>query len=108
MRKVYVNENMTVEIGCNGENNATALCFPVIEKWKLLYGNEGTYTIKLRKPKGASSYSKETFTDEFNAYCILSAEDLAESGIGKAMVMYTDGTTVAKSVIYNVKISESL
>lgn len=108
MRKIYVSEDKTVTVGCVGENNAAALCFPVIEKWKLLYGNEGSYTIKLRKPKGASSYSKETFTDEFNAYCILDAEDLAESGIGKAMVMYTDGTTVAKSMIYNVKISESL
>lgn len=109
MRKVYVNENKTVEIGYNGENAAVALCFPFVELWHSLYGEGGTFSVVLKKPKRDEPYIKETFEDEKDAYCVIEEADVADIGYGYAVLIYSVGdNVVARSKAYAISVDRSL
>jgi len=107
MRKVQAMPEKAVFLGYQGENNVTQVSFPVVKEWKALYGN-GVFSLVHKRPGEAEAYPIVITVGEEEILWKVSAADDALPGFGVCEIIYTIGSSVAKSALYLTEITGAI
>lgn len=96
----------TIQLGRQGENDATVVRFP-ISGWEQTYGH-GSYEVLHQRCMDTVPYLVPiTVDDEYVNWTVQSA-DVAYVGRGRAELVYTVNGIIAKSVVYNTTTLKSI
>lgn len=106
MRMIRAEELSAFPLGRLGENEVTTVVFDITE-WRELYG-EGTFSLLNRRSGDAAAYPCVVEQDEREVRWNIKAADVAVAGYGQCELIYTVGSTVAKSKIYNTYVDQAL
>lgn len=96
----------TMVIGRRGENLATRVRFPTAS-WVETYG-DGTFQLLVQRPNEDTPYPAALVSDGDNICWDVTSADTAIAGLGKCELQYYVGDVLAKSVIYQTRVMESL
>ena len=106
MRTVTADAHMIV-LGRTGETEALQVLFPVAEKWAATYGN-GVFQLLVLRPGDVSPYAVPIVEDGPNVVWTVTSTETARAGYGKAELSYYVGDTLAKSLVWQTQVLESL
>ena len=95
-----------LEIGYQGENEVTQVCFD-ISAWQEAFG-EGYCTIYIKRKGDAEPYYVELPLDENIATWTVSSVDTANKGNGSAQLNYFVDSVLKRTRIYPMKVAKSL
>lgn len=108
MREFIVkNNNTTIPIGREGENDALVIKFPYVKEWESLYGS-GTFELMNHRPDDVDPYPCVVDSDGDSVLWIINASDVAQVGRGRCQLTYVVNDTIAKSIIFATTINESI
>ena len=106
----YVIAENTIKLGRVGDNNATVVRFPVSDIISS-FGSGGEWTLLNERPKDTEAYEvpaiQLTVEDGYLLW-VVSAYDVAESGIGQCQLMYSVTNIVKMSKRWRTQTKPSL
>lgn len=97
---------MILNLGHQGENNATIFRFP-IKDWRVKYG-DGEFSFYNKRTSDPDGYLCEVTSDDMYVYWSVSNIDTRYKGKGKCQLIYTVDGVVAKSDTYQTVVEEAL
>lgn len=106
---VMANPSAPTLIGRVGENEFRRIKFP-ISTWLELYPS-ATFSLVHRRANDGGGYpiaDDDIDTDSSYLYWTIKSGDLAQAGIGHAELIIKSGDTIAKSVVYQTQILNSV
>lgn len=106
MREITADLRLPIPIGKQGENKVTTVKFPV-GNWKDIYGT-GTFQLVNSRPNENTPYLCSIDTDDDFVYWVIQQADVANVGKGKCQLSYIAGDAIAKSLIYQTLVIESI
>lgn len=107
MRDVVITQKMIIPIGRRGESNSTRIVFP-LPAWVGPYGEGGEFALLVRRYGESTLYPAVVTYDGRNVYWIVTAADTGVSGKGEAQLIYSLGGAIAKTVVFETYVSESI
>ena len=105
-KRLVIRPDGVIPIGVQGENEAIAICFPVVEEFREKYG-EGSFTGVHRRPNDSASYPIAISVEEGDAVWVIKNYDNYKAGIGSFELVYTVDNVVAKTRSYKTSILPS-
>lgn len=107
MLTIYAKQGHPLHLGQRGENLARRVVFD-LSQWKELYG-DGTVQLIVQRPGENTPYPAVVTVDGGSAVWELTDADTAIVGItGKAELQYYVGETLAKSSVWETRVSAAL
>lgn len=106
MREITASTKVPIPLGMQGENGATVVKFP-IGGWSNLYG-DGLFDLVNVRPDENVPYTCSITVDETFVYWIILSADVAIAGNGKCQLNYGMNGKIAKSLVFNTIVAESL
>ena len=103
---ITVYDGMVLNLGHQGENNATIFRFP-IKDWRIKYG-DGEFSLYNKRTYDPDGYLCEVTSDEMYVYWSVSNTDTQYKGKGRCQLVYTVDGVIAKSDTYNTMVEEAL
>ena len=95
---ITVYDGMVLNLGHQGENNATIFRFP-IKDWRIKYG-DGEFSLYNKRTYDPDGYLCEVTSDEMYVYWSVSNTDTQYKGKGRCQLVYTVDGVIAKSDTY--------
>lgn len=97
---------MVLNLGHQGENNATVFRFP-IKDWRVKFG-DGEFSFYNKRTSDPDGYLCEVTSDDMYVYWSVSNIDTRYKGRGKCQLVYTVDGIVAKSDTYQTIVEPAL
>lgn len=108
MKTFTANPDKPIILGKKGENNSVRWQFPVVKKWTELYGLGGTFSLVHQRATDEAAYPCSITWDDETVTWEITSSDTNVPGLGKAELIYTLDSVVAKSVTFDTKALDTL
>lgn len=107
MRNIIIENDGTIFLGKTGENLATQIQFPLVEKYRATFG-EGTFQLLVKRATDEHPYAVSLTLSGDNVCWSVENTDVAIVGYGSCELQYFVGETLAKSLTWRTKVVEGM
>lgn len=107
MRNIIIENDGTIFLGKTGENLATQIQFPLVEKYRATFG-EGTFQLLVKRATDEHPYAVSLTLSDDKVCWSVENTDVAIAGYGSCELQYFVGETLAKSLTWRTKVIEGM
>ena len=109
MRTIDASPDRIIQLGYEGEDKTTTLCFSYTEDW--LADGAGHFDVRVLRHGETEAYNAVSVTDDRENLCLLMTVtdvELSIRGYGEMQVVYAGADFVRKSPVYRYNVSRAI